>query len=373
MKWVRTKDSRIKKRGDFYWARFMKRGTPVEESLGTKSFQTAVRMVEEIESCILLGVDWRQEKEMFETAWSEFLSDKAKGLKTKVARPKTLIEYTNFGKRYFAPFFNEHRVSDLKDELWESYVEWVRSQNPTILFFNHRKYLMGFLSWAKRKGKIAEVPELRDPDLQNEDDSEDGPGKEYSLSELSLMREKSDGAFKLYILMGQYMAMRSSEITQLHKSRIDIRSRVIRLRRIDTKTAQSRVVPIHHAVMPHLTAQIMAHADSEYLFPNRADRARPMDRTGFKKRWDEIRSEIGFEGRFHDLKHTWITNALRCGMNPVVVSKVSGTSINVIMSTYLHLKDSDLKSDLAKLKLDDAKCIGQNPDTGGICEFSDEV
>ena len=352
MTWKKTKDPRIKKRGEFYWARFTKRGVKVEESLGTRSFATAVRMVEEIESCLLLGVNWRKERELFETAWPDFLSDKAQGIKTKIAREKTLKEYIGFGEREFTPFFKDYRVTDIDESAWEEFVKSVRKEKPDILFFNMRKYLMGFLSWAKRKGKIKEMPELFDPDVRpDEDDENEGPGKEYSAKELEDMRDLAFMPFKLCLLMAQYMCMRSSEITQLRKARIDTRAMVIRLRRVDTKTAQPRSVPIHPVVWPLLERQLKETEGSPFVFPNRVDSSRPMDKTGFKKPWNEIREAAEFEGRFHDLKHTWITNAIRSGMNIAVVARIAGTSIKVIERTYLHLTEADLFQELLKFEL----------------------
>jgi N-glycosylase/DNA lyase len=150
-KWVETKDKRIKRRGEFYWARFSKRGIRVQQSLETRSFEIAKRAVEEIESCILLGVNWQAEREMFDTAWEEFLIDKAQGNKTKIAREKTLHEYVAFGNRYFLPHLSSVRLTDLNEEEWERFVEKLRTEKPDMLLFNVRKYLSGFLSWAKRK------------------------------------------------------------------------------------------------------------------------------------------------------------------------------------------------------------------------------
>ena len=360
--WQPTKDARIKKRGEVYWARFQKRNVIVQESLNTGAFDTAKRMVEEIESCILLGVDWRKEHELFETAWPDFLIDKAQGNKTKIARPKTLYEYTQFGETKFKPFFRDYRVSEIGDG-WESFVKHIRESKPDIQFANMRKYLMGFLSWAKRKGKIREVPELFDPDLkaaQDEGDEgeDDSVGQEYTADECRAFWRLAEGPLKVYVGLAQWNAMRSSEITQLRKNRIVRAKQIIKLRASDTKTHQARVVPVHAEVWPLVLGQMDAYAESPFLFPNKKKSAahRPMDRTGFKKSWaalrEAVKEELGLPAewskRFHDWKHTWISNAIRSGMNPVIVSKISGTSIKVIMGTYLHLSEDDLHRDMAK-------------------------
>lgn len=82
------------------------------------------------------------------------------------------------------------------------------------------------------------------------------------------------------------------------------------------------------------------------FFPQKGNETCPMNKTSFKKPWKALRAELGITGRFHNFKHTWITNALRGGMNPILVSEISGTSIRVLMSTYLHLSDKDFAKGL---------------------------
>lgn len=352
--WEPTKDPRIKRRGKFYWARFKKRRVVVQESLNTQSFETAKRMVEEMESSILLGVDWRKERELVETAWPEFLIDKAAGNKTKIARPKTLYLYELYGTSYFLPHFSSLRLTDLNEEVWEDFVAKVRAEKPTILLFNMRKYLMGFLSWAKRKGKIREMPSLFDPDAKMKAAREQaGPGKAFTVKELNEMRiAASDHSnFYLFVLMAQYMGMRPSEITQLRRDRIDTAMGIITLRKADTKTHRARLIPIHPDVKWPLQEHLRVSVDSEYLFRNAVDPKRSMDPLGFRKPWAKMLSATGLTGRIYDLRHTFITHALRAGVNPVVVAEMTGTSISVIQKHYLHLEPKDLVAEIAKVHL----------------------
>ncbi len=362
--WQPTRDERIKKRNGWYWARFSRNGTRVEESLGTKSFEIAMHLVSEIESCIKLGVNWKKEAELFESAWPEFLEAKSKGDKTKKARESTLKEYIKMGERYYLPFFKTYKLADIETG-WDEFIAWVREQSGDICFDNPHKYLSAFLHWAYKKGKIKERLYLYNPDHgaeRDDDEDDEGPGKEYTDRELWDMRMHSVMPFKLAIYMAQYMAMRRSEITQLKRSRIDWKEHVVKLKAIDTKIGRGRLVPIHPAVEPLLLEQYEATKGHTHLFPNRADSAEAMDPGGFKKPWAALKEQLGIEGRFHDFKHTFITKALRSGMNPVVVSKISGTSIKVIMDVYLHLTPKDLYEDLKKLELRNPKDLGQNWD-----------
>lgn len=354
MIWENTKDSRIKKRSGIYWARFMKSGKRVELSLETKNFELAKRLVSDIEGKLLVGRNWRKERELFQDAWIEFLRDKKSGNRVKPARDKTLREYAGFGVRYFLPFFGEKRLSEIDSILWDDFIEWVKKDRPDVLFFNIRKYMSGFLTWAKRHEKILAPPYLRDPDASRNKDNEDwSPGKAYTKEELERLRavSKAHGRFHLWMLMAQYMGMRPGEINQLNRDRVDLESGMITLKRIDTKTGDSRRIPIHPLVLVPLAERMLATRGLAYLFPNRNDKTRPMDPQGFKKVWYEIAQTANVDGRMYDFRHTFITHAIAQGLNPAAVAKLTGTSLRMIEKFYLHLSNDDLKTTLGAFRL----------------------
>lgn len=352
--WASTKDPRIKRRDGVYWARFMKKNQVVEKSLNTKSFEVAKRQVELIEARILVGRSWKKEQDLFKDAWPEFLIDKKEGVRVRPAREKTLVEYIGFGNRYFLPFFGEKRLADIDADLWEDFIKWVQENHPGIQFFNIRKYMSGFLTWAKRHEKMLNPPYLRDPDaLRNKEKEEFTPGKAYSKDELKRMLEaaKGHGRFYLWMLMAQYMGMRPGEINQLERARIDFEAGVITLKRKDTKTNTGRRIPIHPKVEAKLAEQYLAAKDSPYLFPNRNDRSRPMDPTGFKKIWYAVAEKAGVDGRMYDFRHTFITHAIAQGLSPAAVGMMTGTSLKMIEKYYLHLSGDDLKKVIKKFEL----------------------
>lgn len=378
MAYLDTKDSRIKLLGKTYHARFSCKGVRVQESLHTKNFKVAVELVDDIQNSILLGEDYRKEKGLFEDDWPIFLSDKAKGKikgkKVRKVREKTLKEYINFGELYFLPFFGGTRVDKIDGDKWEKYVAWVQELRPRkkkdaegkdvitreprdpespVKIFNHWKYLHGFLSWAVATRRIKYIGDIYNPD---ENDGEDGVGKNYSDEELRKFRDGSitHPQMHLWICMAQYMGMRSSEITQLAKERIDLGAGLIRLKKQDTKTNTSRNVPIHPMVIEKLRAQISRADGSPFVFPNRDDRKRPMDKTGFKKSWQPLRDAVvGMDGgRFHDFRHSYATRAFaNPDLNPVLLCKALGMSMKVAMDVYIHFDEKHLEQITQRFQL----------------------
>jgi site-specific recombinase XerD len=70
----------------------------------------------------------------------------------------------------------------------------------------------------------------------------------------------------------------------------------------------------------------------------------PLTRSGVLKliRSAAARSEITKPVNVHLLRHSFITNALRAGMNPLVIARIAGhTSLRMIDQVYSHLNSSD--------------------------------
>ena len=356
-----TRDSRIKRIGEWYHARFSCKGQRVQKALNTKNFAVAQKLAEDIEKAILLGEDWRREKEIFEDAWEEFIEAKATGKVRGIAkvRERTIKEYIHFGERWYKPFFGSIRVDQITGDTWVEYMAHVKEKSKSgdsTKFLNHWKYLSGFFSWCLAVGYIIRAPEIYNPDAEYDED--DGVGKSYTDEQLMQFRDGKDGvpapeqAVRLWIIMAQYMGMRSSEITQLAKDRIDWGSGCIRLKKLDTKTGQSRVVPIHSEVIEALKKQCADHPKSPYVFPNAWDEKRPMDKGGFKKPWTKLRQALGIDGRFHDFRASYATRAFsNSALNPVVVCSALGMSMKVAMKHYIRFDEKHLNAVAANFRL----------------------
>lgn len=370
--WQKTKDPRIRKRGDTYYARFSKRGIRVQDSLYTNKFGVAVKLVDEIENRILNSQDYKeflQGKDfsgvpLFHELWPLFLNDKSKGNQKKgilKCRERTLDEYVNMGERYFKDFWGNYRLDQINSDAWEKYCEYARnksSKGNELTLFNHWKHFNGFCSWAVKLDYLEKKPFIFNPDKETfKDDEVDSPGINLTDEQIRNLLNCSHyhDRFHLYISMAIFMGMRSSEITQLKKNRIDFKKGLIRLRKLDTKTKQAREVPIHPLVIHILEDQFNSHAN-DVLFPNANDPARPMDPTGFKKLWDTLLDRTKIECRPHDLRHSCATRLFgNPAINPVIACKILGMSMKVAMKTYIHFTEGQLVESICKLKLEEPK------------------
>lgn len=362
-----TRNPRIKRRGKFYWARFHLKGIEVRQSLKTSSFEVAEVLVREIEQTILLGEPIKKDHNLFADDWPNFLEAKAQGKLVRQGVPQvresTIKEYIRTADKWFIPFFGSKRIDKISQEDFDKYIQHVRQNSKKgekVKLFNHWKYLSAFFTYCVASGKIKRPPAIYNPDYDPnaDDEGEDGVGINFSDEVLKAFRDAVDDAetfhkdrtgrwVKLWLYMLHYHGMRTGEITQLKKDRLDFTSSLIKLRKSDTKTREARKVPMHPLVLPYLKEQASSHSNP-YLFYNLADHERPMDPTGFKKAWDILKEKVRkdfpeFEGRVHDFRHSYASRAFaNPGNNPVVVAMTLGMSMKTAMKVYIHLKDEDL-------------------------------
>ncbi len=219
---------------------------------------------------------------------------------------------------------------------WESvYIPETRiAVSATRKFFNDRKWLKSFLIQLKHDGVIPTVPNLINPDPPLD------AGKVYTDEEVSLLLNFASDYLKLAILMASTMGMRRGEIFNLRWDRVDLEKKIIALKAEDTKTRKARSFAIARPAWEILLARRIN--GSYYVFPHRDSMYKPMDKDGFRTAWDTLQSNHNITGRFHDLRHTFLTKAFKAtNANPALICHYAGLSLEVAVRTYLHFNEED--------------------------------
>jgi integrase/recombinase XerC len=114
-------------------------------------------------------------------------------------------------------------------------------------------------------------------------------------------------------------------------------------------------------VMPRLLRRIERYAENrpsdastDQIFVGlrrgRSGEYEPLTESGVRQLVQGAGQRINFRCNVgpHLLKHSWITEMLRQGMSPIQLSKIAGTSVNVIMAHYEHLNHEDAHIAMAK-------------------------
>lgn len=191
---------------------------------------------------------------------------------------------------------------------------------------------------------------------------EKSPINVFSIDEISLLLNKSDGMFRNYIGIALNTGMRSGEILGLMHSdiledRITVKRSVSKGRITSPKTLRSvRDIPMLDSVRPFIESQKKL-SNSLYLFEY--DGAFIKDASYFKRRWHQLIKDCGIEYRkLYSTRHTFITAMLNSEKYKImdIAAIVGHTSPEMIMKNYAgFIKGNHLKVDTSTDLYNDTK------------------
>lgn len=233
--------------------------------------------------------------------------------------------------RYFGPY----SLSEVDEALWAKFSR----SNGDLNLSNPRKVITHFLGWCKTQKYLNSVPEFevktkaRRERINLTDDE--------ALAMFKVMSPKMRLMASMILLMG----MRPGEVTNLDWKRIDFENDCIILREGDTKTKKSRVIPLNPTVRQELFEKSREKA-SEFVFPNRKDKKRPMAKGAYRKAWQTARVAAGIKRKItpHDLRATFERfTHLDPRFTDTQREKMVGSSMKVQKNIYVKLESEHLR------------------------------
>lgn len=122
-----------------------------------------------------------------------------------------------------------------------------------------------------------------------------------------------------------YTGMRRGEVVGLTRRKVRLADRMIFLGPDDVKERNWKRVPIHRELIPILEEVMkVRNLGTDALFLHNGEPVAHRDE--FRWCWDRRISKMGFDPPpvFHDLRHTWKTNARRSGMDSEIREAILG-------------------------------------------------
>jgi integrase len=135
--------------------------------------------------------------------------------------------------------------------------------------------------------------------------------------------------FRAIAMTAYYTGMRRGEILGLTRNQVKLSQRMIVLGSKDTKEARAKRIPIHRNLIPILEEALKVtclQTDKVFLLHDEKG-VRPLKLETFKNVWPRGCASLKMEKpwpRFHDLRHTWKTNARRSGMDGEIRESILG-------------------------------------------------
>jgi len=275
----------------------------------------------------------------FQTLCNEYLAD------PKIQRQATHEKKANWVTKRFVPYFGGNTpIKSITQGQIESYLEArlkdkgylgsslkISTTNRELACIKH------MFTWGTRRGYLENNP-ARFLQQEPEDNVRDEilePDQYISL------QDHTEEWLQPINQTAYYTAMREGEILYLTWPKVDLKKGFIRLTAEDTKTKEGRIIPLTFTpallqLFRDLFKNRPLHTDRVFLRNNQ-----PIGciRSGFER----ARTKAGITNfRFHDLRHTAITNMRRAGIDHLTIMKITGHKTMVCFTRYNSFREPDL-------------------------------
>ena len=144
------------------------------------------------------------------------------------------------------------------------------------------------------------------------------------------------------VIMARGTGMRQGEILKLQWTDVDLKTGFVRLKASVTKTDESRSVRLLPEVITMLR-EIPPALHTQQVFLSATNKPIPYWTTYVQKTWKQSLQKAGIEGAcFHDLRHDFVTRAMRSGNASHVVMKQVGHKSDSMLRRYQLIDERDL-------------------------------
>lgn len=138
-----------------------------------------------------------------------------------------------------------------------------------------------------------------------------------------------------FVMVALYTGMRAGEIQRLRWQDVNLEDGHIQVLRSKNGEKRSIVVGGEALRLLKERRREVALRGGGYVFFNTHRGTAPYN---YRAHWAEVKRTAGIEDfRFHDLRHAFTTQALKSGMNPVMVQLVTGHKSSHMLKRYSHL------------------------------------
>lgn len=167
--------------------------------------------------------------------------------------------------------------------------------------------------------------------------------KIFTENELDRILTEAPLWMRRIIIMAQGTGMRQNEVVQLTWDKIDLERGFVRLRSSETKTKQARSVKLSAPVMDMLM-DIPRVSHTNHVFLSATQKPLSSWTTYCHEVWKKTLSKAGVEEAcFHDLRHDFVTKAIRNGNPSHLVMKQVGHKTDDMLRRYNLIDETDLE------------------------------
>jgi integrase len=176
-------------------------------------------------------------------------------------------------------------------------------------------------------------------------------GKAFTPEEKSRMLEEARKARSPHIYLALTLAlnagMRDAEIKTLTWGQIDFAKKYLAVGRSKTEAGEGRTIPLNSTLLEVFSEYGEWYRDKFgkpraewFVFPfgkpSPSDPTRPV--TTLKTAWNNVRTKAKVTGRWHDNRHTMITDLAESGAGDQTIMDIAGHVSKQMLSHYSHIR-----------------------------------
>lgn len=178
-----------------------------------------------------------------------------------------------------------------------------------------------------------------------------------------LIQAKEEGYYELFLLeiatglrRGELLALQWSDLNTT-TGELRINKQWVCVKGKKTISEPKTKASIRTIVLPTPVVNVLTsmknHSTSSWMFPSPVKSDSPLDPTALGRRFRLILQHANCTPiRFHDMRHTFATNALQSGMDVKTLSSIIGhVSTATTLNVYSHITDEMQRHAAAKLEL----------------------
>jgi integrase len=178
------------------------------------------------------------------------------------------------------------------------------------------------------------------------------PGRPYSAEEKARMLEEAaklrTPQMHAALALDLNTGLRDKELRQIRWEQIDlVHKKALTVGKSKTEAGTGRVIPLNETAIAAMeahaawyTRRFGACRPEWFVFafgsPLPADPTRPI--TSFKTAWIKVRQKAGVKGRWHDNRHTLVTELAESGAGDEVIMSIAGHVSRAMLSRYSHVR-----------------------------------
>ena len=277
------------------------------------------------------------------------------------ARQPKSVTFANYALRHVIRLLGDLMAVDVADRVVLKYQTDRLAEGASPKTINEEVgFLLRLLSVSQAGALRAQLKQQKKLKLK----VEKTVGRAFTVEEKSALvsstkapNRRSKG-INLATMLALHAGLRDKEIRTLQWTRLDLEKRIVTVGETKTAAGTGRTIPMNADL---LTAAVEyskwyvgrfgSTKHDWYVFPfgktAGQDPTRPQ--TSMKTAWRNTRADSGVTGRFHDNRHTFVTDLAESGAGDQVIQDMAGHVSKDMVKHYSHIRTEAKRRAVEKL------------------------